>query len=325
MSCRVCGSATTRTAGRIEYFRGHAYDVLDCDDCGCRTTAHDPAAHEALHRTGALDYYAGYREMGEAARALFGAGNREGLRNLLAPNAKYRFAMDAIDRLPPGMSVLEVGCSRGYLTAYAALAGHPATGVDASAEALATARAAFGDTFLPAGSPAIRERGPYDLILHVGLIGCVADPIGLTRELLGLLGRGGRLAFNAPNLDALEDDQQLWLDSAPPPDLVTLFPEGFWVKRFGNAAQVHEVVERRDARASFEKALQSMLGSGWSPPVPRDFEAPAAPARRAPLPRPLRALSRVADATGIARLARPRPTDFGLFVTMRPRSARLPR
>lgn len=321
MSCRVCGSERIRTVGRVEYFRGHAFDVLDCDACGCRHTRHDPAAHDLLHASGALGHYAGYREAGEAARALFAAGDRAGLRALLEPNPKYRFAMDAIDRLPSGMRVLEIGCSRGYLTAYALLAGLRATGVDASATALESARAAFGDAFVAAGSAAIRDGGPYDLVFHVGLIGCVADPVGLTRELLGMLGPGGRLAFNSPNRGALELGGQLWLDSAPPPDLVTLFPEEFWVKRFGAQAQVTEEAGRLPPRASFEIALRRAAGARWKPPVPRAFEP--GPAPQAGRPAALRALSRAAEATGLARLARPHPAEFGLFVTMRPRSARL--
>lgn len=322
MSCRVCGSTRTTLAGRVEYFRGYACDVVDCGECGCRQAPHDPEVYDRLHACGALDYYAAYRDMGESARALFAAGDRAGLRRLLEPNAKYRFAMDAIDRLPAGLRVLEVGCSRGYLTAYALLAGARALGVDASEEALASARSAFGEAFLPAGSPEVAARGPYDLIVHVGLIGCVADPVGLTRELLGLLAPAGRLAFNAPNRDALELRDQLWFDSAPPPDLVTLFPEGFWARRLGNAAQVTEEVERRSARACTEIALARIAGQRWKPPAPRAFEP--APARAASRPVPvIRALSRLAEATGLAALARPRPTEFGLFVTMRPRSARL--
>lgn len=322
MSCRVCGADRTTLAGRVEYFQGYAYDVLDCAACGCRQTRHDPAVYDRLHESGALDYYAAYRDMAAAAQALFVAGDRAGLRRLLEPNRKYRFAMDAIDRLPPGLRVLEIGCSRGYLTAYALLAGARALGVDASDKALASARASFGDAFLPQGSPEIASRGPYDLIVHVGLIGCVADPMGLTRELLGWLAPGGRLAFNAPNLDALALRDQLWFDTAPPPDLVTLFPQGFWARRFGNAAQVTEEVERRTPRASAEIALARAAGQRWKPPIPRAFEAapaPEAPKRSAAI----RGLSRLAELTGLARLARPVPTEFGLFVTMRPRSARL--
>ena len=99
--------------------------------------------------------------------------------------------------------------------------GRPILGIDVSPEASTSARASFGDHFavgLDAAQP------PYDVIYHVGLIGCVDDPIALTRRLLAMLKPGGLLLFNAPNRDALGLDGQLWLDSAPPPDLVTLFP-----------------------------------------------------------------------------------------------------
>ena len=45
----------------------------------------------------------------------------------------------------------------------------------------------------------IRAEAPYDFIYHVGMIGCVSDPVKLTRELLALLKPGGILLFNAPN------------------------------------------------------------------------------------------------------------------------------
>ena len=48
----------------------------------------------------------------------------------------------------------------------------------------------------------MRRSPPYDVIYHVGLIGCVADPIAFTRRLLAMLKPGGTLLFNAPNRDA---------------------------------------------------------------------------------------------------------------------------
>ena len=125
-------------------------------------------------------------------------------------------------------SILEVGCSRGYLAAYSILAGRRIRGVDVSAEAVQAARASFGDYFAVAGTPEATTAAPFDFIYHVGLIGCVADPLAMTRGLLSMLKPGGQLIFNAPNKDALRFPNQLWIDSAPPPDLVTLFPPGFW-------------------------------------------------------------------------------------------------
>src|SRR5437660_518436 len=75
---------------------------------------------------------------------------------------------------------------------------------------------------------AMDAMAPYDVVYHVGTIGCVADPLGMTKRLLGLLKPGGRLLFNVPNRDGCYLRGQLWIDAAPPPDVVTLFPSGFW-------------------------------------------------------------------------------------------------
>jgi len=101
-----------------------------------------------------------------------------------------------------------------------------------------------------------RPSSGYDVIYHVGVIGCVADPIGLTTELLRMLRPGGKLLFNAPNRGGLHLNGQLWLDSAPPPDLVTLFPETFWKRRFSDVANV---VERAEMLSS-DTIKQAYLG-----------------------------------------------------------------
>jgi len=50
---------------------------------------------------------------------------------------------------------------------------------------------------------------------------------------LNLLKSGGRLRSIAPNRDGCSLQDQLWFESAPPPDVVTLFPPGFCRDRFG--------------------------------------------------------------------------------------------
>src|SRR5207253_2971715 len=100
-------------------------------------------------------------------------------------------------------------------------------------------------------------------------IGCVGDPIGLTKQLLTLLKPGGRLLFNAPNRSALHLNGQLWLDSAPPPDVVTLFPEGFWKRHFSNEADVVEGVEMLPADHAAMVGLRSLSGRRWRKPEPQ--------------------------------------------------------
>src|SRR5207244_4131757 len=119
---------------------------------------------------------------------------------------------------------------------------------DVSIEAIKTARVAFGNHFVLNEDRAIDAGAPYDVIYHTGTIGCVGDPVGLTRRLLGLLKPNGCLLFNSPNLQSCCLPGQLWIDAAPPPDVVSIFPPGFWKKQFANDAHVEESVEICESR-----------------------------------------------------------------------------
>src|SRR5262249_20033681 len=129
----------------------------------------------------------------------------------------------------------------------------------------------FGKNFLLAGDPLIKDAAPYDVIFHVGTIGCVADPIGMTRRLLELLKPDGRLLFNTPNRDACSLRNQLWFDSAPPPDVVTLFRPGVWRDHSGDAALVDEEVDRCSPEQNFLIALRRLARRKWRKPVPMDL------------------------------------------------------
>ena len=223
--------------------------------------------------------------------------------------------MSVVDSLPPGASILEVGCASGYLTAYLVLAGYECLGVDVSPTAIETAVASFGDHYALTGSERMLRGAPYDAIVHVGTIGCVPNPVEFTRDLLGLLGPGGVLAFNSPNVEACRRRPGPWGSTTQPPDLVTLFEPGFWTAAFGDEFDVTEVAtpmspyqqlaERRRLRRPEDftephGALRSARGSGRS------------------FPSSLRPLEE-AVASGIAKvgLLRPGPAEFGLYVEVR--------
>ena len=140
-----------------------------------------------------------------------------------------------------------------------------------SSEAAENARALYGDHFALAGDPRIEAEGPYDIVYHVGLIGCVADPVKLTWDLLSLLRPGGRLLFNAPNRAARHLAGQVWIDSAPPPDVVTLFPQGFWSRQFSDFADVAEEVETVSANRALVIGLEQLLRRRWRAPDARDI------------------------------------------------------
>jgi SAM-dependent methyltransferase len=321
MQCRICGSKKIANRGFVEYYFGYRWPVYDCDHCGCRFTSHDHSTYDLLYSERSSCYS---RYSGQAAicKILFDRRDRAGLRAELSKGAKYRFIIEEIVREPGGARILEIGSSLGHLTSYFVLAGRRITGVDISSKAVAAASAAFGDHFVLAGDPSIEAQAPYDVIFHVGTIGCVADPIGTTRHLLDMLKSGGRLLFNAPNRGGCSLRDQLWFESAPPPDLVTLFRPGFWRDRFGDMALVSEEIEYCSPEQNLVIALRKLAGRRWRKPVPM----PLSESERLSAPPPRfadtlwrnfeRVVGKLARSTGLLGLAPLYPSEFGLFVKM---------
>jgi SAM-dependent methyltransferase len=325
--CRVCGSSKIRNLGEIEFYVGYGWPIYDCDDCGCRFAPHDSNAYDFLYREQS-SCYSRYVGQAEKCRALFDRCDRDGLRSeLLSQGAKYRFIIDEVDREPADARILEIGCSRGHLTSYFILARRRINGVDISPTAVAAARGAFGNHFLEAGDPGIAAGAPYDVIFHVGTIGCVADPLAMTRQCLHWLKPGGRLLFNAPNLDACSLRDQLWFESAPPPDVVTLFPPEFWRTRFDALALVSENVEFCSADQNLVIGLRKSARRKWRKPLPiplkdsQRWSAPAPRATDAVWKNFERVVRKFASRTGLSGFAPSYPSEFGLFVQMMKKEA----
>ena len=322
--CGVCGSLKITKLGEVEFYFGYAWPVYDCNDCCCRFTPHDSSVYDRLYSEQS-SCYGRYTAQAQTCKLLFDQGDLAGLRTALSEGSKYRFIINEIDRASAGTRILEIGSSRGHLTSYFILSGRDITGVDVSPEAVRTAKADFGDHFVQAGDPSIEARAPYDLIFHVGTIGCVADPVGMTRRLLDLVKPGGRLLFNTPNRDGCALRDQLWFESAPPPDVVTLFPPGFWRDRFGDAAQIDEAVECGSPEQNLLILLRRLGRRRWRKPVPMPLKASEQLSTPAPMLGDAlwhnleRVVRKIAPWTGILRLVPPYPTEFGLFIKMRKR------
>jgi SAM-dependent methyltransferase len=321
MNCRVCKSSSVSDVGLVEYYAGFRWDVFDCRKCGCRFTQHDESVYNMLH-TGVVSYYAGYSDLADECRRMFDEGNAAGLKTKLCRASKYKFVIEEVERVRRDANLMEIGCSRGYLTSYFILTGHNIVGTDASSLAIEGARRAFGENFFVRDAPEVSTRAPYDLIYHVGTIGCVKDPIGLTKELLAMLKPGGKLIFNAPNLQSLYLKGQLWMDSAPPPDLVTLFSPGFWEREFSHIAHVEEEIEMCASESELVVGMEKLIGRKWKKPMPLtlgqsdgSFAAATNATRRAWLfsERVVRKMERM---TGLSRLTPSQPTEFGLFVKL---------
>jgi SAM-dependent methyltransferase len=319
--CRICGSERISYCGDVEYYFGYARPIYDCQDCGCRFTLHDNKAYDLLYSEQS-SFYSRYTTQAETCKRLFDLRDRASLRAVLSQGSKYRFIIDALDSQPADARILEIGSSCGHLTSYFILCERMITGVDVSLKAVAAARAAFGDHFVLAGDSAVEAHAPYDIIFHVGTIGCVADPIGTTRNLLGMLKPAGLLFFNAPNRDACTLCDQLWFDSAPPPDVVTMYMPGFWRNQFKTWAEVEETIENESSIENSLIGLRILARRRWRNPLPIGIEV----SKRVSAPAPTkgdrlwnyfeRVVRRVGPRTGLTALAPARPQEFGLFIKM---------
>jgi hypothetical protein len=150
----------------------------------------------------------------------------------------------------------------------------------------------------------------------------VLDPVGITTRCLNLLKPGGHLLFNAPNRDGLNFQNQLWFETAPPPDVVTLFAPGFWRDHFADVAVVSEQIESCGPEQNFLLWLRRLARRRWRKPLPMPLKDSETLPRATPKlgDRSWRAtetvLGKAARLTGLNRFAPAHPTEYGLFVSM---------
>jgi len=308
MVCRICSSSDVVPLGQFRAYPDYTVALFDCTACGCRFTPRDPDVYERLHRSASS--YAFHKALQDKAAALFAARRTAELTATLSRVPKNRFVLSEIAALGAPARLLEVGCSRGYLTACLLSSGHDVLGVDVSRTAIDAARKSFGDHFVLPDDPRIAAGAPYDAIYHVGTIGCVDDPIGLTNQWLSMLRPGGLLVFNAPNRQVCDLLGSKWVFGTVPPDLVTLFTPDFWKTRFADQADAE--VSVLQAPAAYAAACHLVpwlmdrqfvgLLSGWRRWVDQPRLKAAA------------VIGRIGAALG---LDRPQPDDFGIHVLLR--------
>lgn len=326
MICRICGGENSIRLGSVEYYTGYLWDIYECTECGSRFSQHDKGIYEWMHKqSGSI--YGIYREQAAKCKKLFDNQDLQRLKDLLCMTGKYKFIIESIISDDKDIKILEIGCSRGHLTSYFILSGYDILGVDISKEAVDGAIAVFGDHFMLFEPKSVSENGPYDVIYHVGTIGCVDDPLGFTRELLKLLKPGGKLLFNAPNVASCWQKDQLWVDEAPPPDLVILFKPGFWKQQFNHLREVEEMIETYSPEQSAVINFKKLLRKKWQAPIPVALEDSINNYKSAThsgqsglscicwrlIERIIVYLTRL---SGLPILSKPQPYPFGIYVRM---------
>src|SRR3989441_9189823 len=115
MNCRICGGRDVCKVGEVEYYSGFAWPVFDCNECDCRFTRHDESIYDALHSEAGSCYNV-YRGLLERCTMAFRDRDLDALKRDLCQASKYKFIIEEVERGPRNARLLEIGCSRGYLT-----------------------------------------------------------------------------------------------------------------------------------------------------------------------------------------------------------------
>ncbi len=261
MKCRVCGSDRVRVVGIHKPYLEYECEVYECEECRCRFVTRDETIYEKLHAASASPYSA-HERAALSAYKYFASRDIANLRAELSKVRKFSFVIEMVEKEPNVARLLEYGCSKGTLTSYFIARGFDVVAADISLSAVQFARELFGNYFVTPTAPEIELKRPYDLIYHVGTIGCVESPIDLTKYLLSLLRNGGLLIFNAPNVEACREVNEIWIRSANPPDLVTLFSASVWKTQFGQTADVSVLAERLDGYEQIQRLIGRLRGAG---------------------------------------------------------------
>lgn len=225
-NCRVCKSENLTQVKSIEPYIDYKTTIYDCTNCGCRIVDSYSGVHELLHANPSS--YSGHKKYASRVSKYFDTKNVSGLKKFLSKQNKNKFVIDAVEKNLKNTKIADIGCSLGYLSSYFILTGKQVYGYDISNVAIKQAKANFGEEhFYCFSSDVFKDNGPYDVIYHVGTVGCVEDPVTFTKELLASLNPGGVLLFNSPNKKYIESTEELWVPTLPP-DLITIFPKEFW-------------------------------------------------------------------------------------------------
>lgn len=109
----------------------------------------------------------------------------------------YRAAVDELV-VPPGGTVLDVGCGTGRALPFLAGAATLAIGVDVTPEMLAIARGRVATVAVADGARLPLADGAVDAVFAAGFVTHLADPVAGLTELARVTRPGGRLAIFHP-------------------------------------------------------------------------------------------------------------------------------
>ncbi|HXS81955.1 MAG TPA: methyltransferase domain-containing protein [Methylomirabilota bacterium] len=238
MPCPACRGDMVRALSEHPGYRddGQVFGVFRCPACGSsaawpRTVPGD--LYDVIYAQAAR--IPGYSRYEEYATLVSRSGDP--LRELADREDVYWGIAAALQEMggPGGVGrVLDIGCGLGYLTFALSRVGYDVRGLDVSKQAIAVARARFGDLFSVGTAAEFKAASheTWSVAILAEVLEHVPDPGALLAEVWSLVAPGGALIVTTPNRTALAA-AVIW-DTDPPPVHLTWFTEE-GVRRLGGS------------------------------------------------------------------------------------------
>ena len=232
MTCKICTASKLKKIDTFKPYQDKTwrFEIYDCLRCKTRFALRDSniCYHEEIHASKDSAYQTHY-QMAKKVKALLNSDLLQCQQLLIHKSQAIHDLLDYIEKQPKEIRILEIGCSTGYVTAFLQKLGYYNTlGIDISQTAIDYAQSMFGSHYALQA-----DKKNYDVIFHVGLIGCVNDPKEFLHLYLDCLDDDGVMFFNAPNVNSIYETKELWV-STPPPDLIYLFQKEGLIKMIDN-------------------------------------------------------------------------------------------
>jgi SAM-dependent methyltransferase len=214
-TCTICGGTLATTDTIPGYKAPATFTVLDCPQCETMVaspTATDASVYEAIYsQPRSIPGYDRYQNFAEAIR-----GRRDPLGYLASREDAYWAVADSLHRIK-ARNVLEVGCGMGYLTYALSKAGYQARGIDISEAAVNTAKARYGDLYIPISVEAFIAESDmrFDAVVMTEVIEHLEHPFDIIAGVLRLLVPGGHLILTTPNRSFFATGER-WATDLPP-------------------------------------------------------------------------------------------------------------
>lgn len=215
--CRICLSpAIEKVRGQTGYVRGQFFTIFTCEYCDLEFAAPaivPPGLYDQIYRHAAgIPGYRRYSFWHATVKK-----QADPLAWLAIQEPAFHFLRSELRALAPGSRILEIGCGLGYLAYAIRSAGYDITSIDISGEAVAKAKASFGDFYEVRDifDLARETANRYDAVIACELIEHLEDPVSFFKAAGHAVRPGGKILITTPNKSAAPL-QSHWLTELPP-------------------------------------------------------------------------------------------------------------